>query len=294
MHARRSALPSLTRRRLLAVAAGALPLLAALDPWAARVAAAEGDDDGSPLIVRLAAGADPASMQAAVDSFRADLGTLNPNVAGSFPSGRREINWDGVPDAKSDPNLLPTDFFNTTSPRGVVFSTPGTGFQVSANAKNPTNTPVRFGDINPAYPGLFQTFSPQRLFTALGSPVTDVRFFVPGSTTPASVRGFGAVFTDVVLPGSARLALFDPADRLLGRFIVPASGPGGLSFLGVAFDDRLSLLRVARVRIISGNAALSPTTVNNGATNVVAMDDFIYGEPQALTAVGYDDSESRY
>lgn len=292
MHAPRRTLPALPRRRLLA-AVGALPLLAALDPWAARVAAAAGDDDGSPVVVRLAAGADPASIQAAVDLFRADLGTLNPNVAGSLPGGRREINWDGVPDAKSDPNPLPADFFNTTSPRGAVLSTPGTGFQVSANAKNPTNTPVRFGDINPAYPGLFQTFSPQRLFTALGSPVTDVRFFVPGSATPASVRGFGAVFTDVVIPGSARLALFDPEDRLLGRFIVPASGPGGLSFLGIALDDRLPL-RIGRVRLVSGNSALSPATVNGGATNVVAMDDFIYGEPQALISAPDDASEYPY
>lgn len=291
MDARRHTVPSLTRRRMLAAAAGALPLLATLDPWPARVAAAEGDDEGSPLVVRLAAGADLAAIQAAVDLFRADLGTLNPNVAGSLPSGRREINWDGVPDAKSAPNPLPADFFNTTSPRGVVLFTPGTGFEVSANAKNPTNTAVRFGDINPAYPGLFQTCSPQRLFTALGSPVTEMRFFVPGSTTPASVRGFGAVFTDVVLPGSTRLAYVDSSGRLLGRFVVPASGPGGLSFLGVAFDDQLSPGRVARVRLVSGNAALSPNAVTGVATNVVAMDDFIYGEPQALAG---DDSESIY
>src|SRR5438552_2129195 len=106
-----------------------------------------------------ASGSSPAGIQATVDAYRTDLGTLNPNVAGSFGSGRREINWDGVPDALSAPNLLPANFFNVNSPRGVVFTTAGTGFQVSANAA--TGIPVEFGNINPTYPSLFQTFSPQ-------------------------------------------------------------------------------------------------------------------------------------
>jgi hypothetical protein len=101
-----------------------------------------------------------AIFQATVDNFRTALGALNPNVVGSLGTGRREINWDGVPDALSAPNNLPANFFNVNSPRGVVFSTPGTGFQVSANAA--TATPVEFGNINASYPGLFKTFSPQR------------------------------------------------------------------------------------------------------------------------------------
>jgi hypothetical protein len=136
-----------------------------------------------------ATGVNAAGIQTTVDAFRTALGTLNANVAGSFPSGRREINWDGVPDALSAPNNLPADFFNVNSPRGVVFSTPGTGFQVSANAAS--GTPVEFGNINATYPTNFQTFSPQRLFTALGSKVVDVTFFVPGSTAPATTSGFG-------------------------------------------------------------------------------------------------------
>jgi hypothetical protein len=59
-------------------------------------------------VVFEASGASPADIQASVDDFRAFLGVLNPNVPGSFPSGRREINWDGVPDAFSAPNNLPT------------------------------------------------------------------------------------------------------------------------------------------------------------------------------------------
>ena len=76
-----------------------------------------------------ASGNNQAAIQTSVDAFRTALGALNPNVAGSFGSGRREINWDGVPDARSAPNALPANFFNVNSPRGAVFSTPGTGFR---------------------------------------------------------------------------------------------------------------------------------------------------------------------
>lgn len=222
-----------------------------------------------------AAGADPASIQATVDAYRTALGALNPNVAGSFASGRREINWDGVPDGFSDPNNLPANFFNVNSPRGVVFSTPGTGFQVSANAVNPTSTPIEFGNINATYPSIFQTFSPQRLFTALGSNVVDVNFFVPGSTTTATTSGFGAVFTDVDNADATSVAFFDEMGAALGTFFV-APANNGLSFLGVLFNAGE---RVGRVRITSGNAALGPNDSPPGA-DVVVMDDFIYAEPQ--------------
>jgi len=42
------------------------------------------------------------------------------------------------------------NFFNLTSPRGIVFGTPGSGFQVSANSGNPLGAPVRFGNIDQA------------------------------------------------------------------------------------------------------------------------------------------------
>ena len=73
-------------------------------------------------LTRVASGANPASIQAAVDQFRADLGPLNPNNGQSFRSGRREINWDGVPNNLASPNPISGDFFNTTSPRGAVFT----------------------------------------------------------------------------------------------------------------------------------------------------------------------------
>jgi hypothetical protein len=228
------------------------------------------------LSVFSASGPDAAAITPSVDDFRSDLGSLNPNVAGSFGSGRREINWDAVPAKFSDPNLLPNNFFNVNSPRGVVFSTPGTGVEVSANA---ADGPVRFGNINPTYPSLFQVFSPQKLFTAINSNIVDVNFSVPGSSDAALTRGFGAVFTDVNLPNTSSLTFFGANNQLLGTFFVPSAvGDQTLSFLGVDFGS----LEVSRVRLTSGNVALGPNQTPD--LDVVAMDDFIYGEPTAVPA----------
>ena len=221
-----------------------------------------------------ASGATAADIQATVTAFRAHLGHNN-GIGGTFIGGRREINWDGVPDQFAAPNLMPANFFNSNSPRGVVFFTLGTGFQVSANLVNPTNTPVRFGNIFPLYPVIFSTFSPQRLFSALNSNITENLFFIPGTAHSATVQGFGAVFTDVNADDSTKIEYFDVNGNLLfSRNVLPApTHRGGLSFLGVGFDTASVFL----VRITSGNRILR---VPNH--DVVVMDDFIYGEPQAL------------
>jgi len=225
-------------------------------------------------VVFESSGAAPADIQASVDAFRAFLGPLNPNAAGSFPSGRREINWDGVPDAFSAPNNLPANFFNANSPRGAVFFTPGSGFQVSADSSNPTNTPILFANLHPVFAQLFSVFSPQRLFTALDSNIVETFFFVPGSATGATVNGFGAVFTDVNDARSTKIEFLDAAGRVLfARNVLPGTTPrASLSFLGVGFDAGE---RVFAVRITSGNRSLRVP-----ARDVVVMDDFIYGEPQ--------------
>ena len=231
------------------------------------------------LITFSASGANAADIQATVDGFRVALGTLNSNVAGSFGTGRREINWDGVPDALSGPSNLPADFFNVNSPRGVVFSTPGTGFQVSANAVS--GTPIEFGNINALYPGSFKTFSAQRLFTALGSNIIDVNFFIPGTTTPAFTTGFGAVFSDVDLANMTSIQFFNLANALIGTVFAPSiTGSETLSFVGGLFN---SGEQVSRIRITSGNAALGPN--ESPTADLVVIDDFIYAEPRAVTTV---------
>ena len=146
------------------------------------------------------------------------------------------------------------------SPRGVVFSTPGSGFQVSANAAS--GTPVEFGNINATYPGLFTTFSAPRLFTALGSNIVDINFFIPGTNTPAFTTGFGSVFSDVDIANATTIQFFNLANASLGTFSVPnTSGNETLSFLGVLFNAGE---QVGRVRITSGNSGAWTERVHDG------------------------------
>jgi len=228
-------------------------------------------------VIESAAGLTAASITPARDTFRLDLGGGTVAGAnGSFGGVRREINWDGVPDAFSAPNLLPANFFNVNSPRGVVFSTPGTGFQVSANAGI---APIQFDNIDATYSRTFEPFSPQRLFTSLNSNLLDINFFLPGTNTPALTTGFGAVFSDVDLANTTSIQLFDPSLNSLGTFFVPASaGSETFSFLGISFPDPI----IARVRIISGNfpVGIGATDQNGDLRDVVVMDDFLYGEPR--------------
>ena len=226
-----------------------------------------------------------ASITPARDLFRTDLGGgTTAGAGGSFGGLRREINWDGVPAPASAPNNLAANFFNVNSPRGVVFSTPGSGFQVSgASADGGAGQPAAaaFGNVNPTYASAFGVFSAQRLFTAVSSNVTDVTFFQPGTTKAATVSGFGAVFTDVNTLGSTTLELFSELNAALGTFNVPTGtvASASLSFLGVSFNGGE---KIGRVRITSGNAVLGAGVNDGGATDLVVMDDFIYSEPVAL------------
>jgi len=215
-------------------------------------------------------------ITAVVEQYRSLLGPNNGGEPGSRTTGRREINWDGVPDDLSAPNFLPADFFNDVAApraRGAFFSTPGGGVQVSANSGNAFGAAVRFGNINPNYVDRFETFSPERLFSPIDSNIVDMTFFVPGTSAPAVVSGFGAVYTSVDQDHTA-FEYFDQSGNSLGRFSVPIS-VDGLSFLGVVFDRRV----IARVRIEYGTDGLGPD--DDQYADVAVMDDFIYGEPVA-------------
>lgn len=144
----------------------------------------------------------PASIQATVDAFRTELGNPNNgNAPGPLSDGRGEINWDGGGGVSATtPPVTPFNVFLNT--RGSQFTTPGTGLTQA--------TPSGLGDLvtNPTYATTFGTFSPLRLFAPIGSNITDAAFFIPGTAgaIPATVSGFGAVFTDVDLSNTTRLS----------------------------------------------------------------------------------------
>jgi MYXO-CTERM domain-containing protein len=224
-----------------------------------------------------------------VTAYRNTLGAPNGGNPGSFGTGRRDITWDGVPDNLASPNAMPgTQFNGPVSPlaRGAQFSTPGDHLEVSANAVNPTNTLKDFGNIDPSYVNEFREFSAQKLFTAVGSNIIDVTFHIPGQATPALVRGFGAVFSDVEVSGATTIEFYNAQNALITTRRVPAALAlqEGFSFLGLDFGQSI----LSRVRINCGTHALAPGLLDNVSNGVdlVVTDDFIYGEPVAVPAPG--------
>jgi hypothetical protein len=213
------------------------------------------------------------TANAALSAFEAGIGGVNNGAGGPRSGGFRTINWDGVPDTLADPSPLSPGFFNSGSPHGLALRTPGSGVEVSAG----TGIGVSFGDINGTYTADFPAFSPSRVFSPIGSNVTDLTFYAAGTPTHATVSGFGAIFRNVEVPNSSSIEYFDRTGHSLGKFFAPSGSQGQAEFLGVLFSPET----VARVEVTSGTTALGPTD-NPPGTNVVALDDFAYAEPQAL------------
>lgn len=234
-------------------------------------------------VVFSAAGSNATGIQATVDAFRAALGNPDNANLGPQPTGHREINWDGGGATNGTLAVTPFTVFQNT--RGATFTTPGSGLTqtpISGGTVDITPGATSLAGLNATYATTFITFSPNRLFTPLGSNITDGAFSLPGTNggTPAAVTGFGAVFTDVDLASTTSIQYFGPNDVPLGIFSAPTNLAGtnsGLSFLGVFFNAGEV---ISRVHIITGNSALGPN--DGGGVDVVVMDDFIYGEPHVV------------
>jgi len=240
-------------------------------------------------VVFQAAGPSTASIQSSIDAFRAELGNNNLNNPGPLPMGRREINWDGGNPAILDTTAPVNPFVVFLNTRGSQFKTHGLGLsQAPATGGPQGGLAALFG--NPRYGKIFRAFSLSRLFTPVGSNITEVSFSIPGTNgnMPATVRAFGAVFTDVDQPngggpgpqlnnrkGSTSIEYFDRNAKLIFSSFVPAApGDGNFSFFGIKFDDA----RIASVRITAGDVAPGPN--DDQQHDIVMMDDFVYGEPQ--------------
>ncbi len=202
-------------------------------------------------------------LAATLQEFRDAFGTP---AAGNL----RQIRWDGVPAALTNVDNFPADFFKTA---GAIFATEGTGFR---------NADDDFAGIDPSYGDEFAAFSNPKTFMPIGSEKMDVLFTVPGTTTPATTRGFGVVFSDVERQGAASIKLFDKDGRSLGqRHAPPASDAAGFSFVGMIFEDPI----VARVEITSGQAGLGAGVFDlsdGGNRDLAIMDDYIFGEPRGI------------
>jgi hypothetical protein len=264
-----------------------LLLFAVCESFDASVAAPESDSDlnavielaakkvgGKPIVVDAAG-----DINAALDEFRALIGGVLNTTPDRFETGRREVNWNGVPAELTNLDNFPGNFFGSFNPddpdgrkRGLFTSTDGTGQRISNND---------FSDIDPSYDAEFNAFSPPRTFAPVGSTLIETRFNVPGTGIPAVVSAFGVVFSDVDKRNRARVEFYDSRGKLLTKvFAPPRVDDFGQSFVGVVFESAV----VALVRIFSGDAPLGPGVLDRsagGKHDLIIMDDFLYSEPQS-------------
>lgn len=213
------------------------------------------------------------NISAKLGDFRTQLGNLNTTTG--MTTGRREINWEGVPDSLMGLRM-PGDFFNPTGAgapvalqRGVVYL--GSG--------EPVVSKTNFADVNAQAATEFSAFSGSKTFAVTNSIQWPVNFRVAGQTTPATVKGFGIVFSDVDKNNSTFIEFFHD-ERSLGKFFVPAhDGTSNFSFLGVYFPSETvtHVLVGHEGKLSDGGKDIS----QGGASDLVILDDFIYSEPAA-------------
>lgn len=238
-------------------------------PVALNFSSCKKDNDDQNTIVIKASG----NINDELETFRHLVGD-QLNTTTGVTGGRREINWDGVPDSLVG-KTLPDGFFNPTEPgapvarqRGLAYAGGGE-FRVS-NAN--------FVEVNNQATGQFSAFSGNKTFANVSSNLWEVGFEVAGQSKTATVQGFGAVFSDVDLANSTSLEFFD-GQQSLGKFFVPAhDATSNFSFLGVYFKNgvHITRVRVAHDGILSdGQKDIS----DNGLHDLIVLDDFLYSEP---------------
>lgn len=214
----------------------------------------------------------------AITQFRTVLG--DPlNTTPNQTAGRREVNWDGAPATVTNNNTFPLDFFNNTDPAGPNARKRGLQYVGAANSLRLDSS--NFSEIESTYNDNFKAFSQKKIIATINSNITEIEFRVAGTTTPASVKGFGVVFSDVDQDNYTTIQFYD-GNKSLGVFKAPVrSDANGHSFLGVQFPND----KVTRIKITAGNGTLGvgvKDISNGGNKDLVVFDDFFYSEPKAL------------
>jgi hypothetical protein len=239
-----------------------------------------------------------AEASAALDAFRDAIGG-DRNGGAPAESGRREITWDGVRLDGTDPNpntqvvdpgntvIIPIDRFQN---QGALFEDP---YAVSGDS---------FSSVNPDTAGQFPAFSPSNTFVMQDdTPYQfDDRFIgqsftIPGTTTTAGTRGFGAIFIDVENAGSSSIEYFGHDTNgnqvSLGTFDVPVGPSGEPQFLGVLFDQPVVTdvsLTVGTNTLFNFNGSSFQSFGGENlpqGTDLAVTDDFVYAEPTVAAAV---------
>jgi hypothetical protein len=211
------------------------------------------------------------NINAVVDQFRQSLGNLNtmPGATG----GRREISWEAIPDSLLE-KKLPAQFFNQIGPnaspsfqRGLAYA-PTSDFRVSKTL---------FAGIDAEASTEFQAFSGTATFANVAESQWPVMFQVAGTTEDAAVRGFGMVVSDVDVANSVQIEFFN-GNSSIGKLTFPThSGNSKYSFAAILFDQPL----ITSVKV-THQGILAPGTkdiTQGGSSDLIVMDDFIYGEP---------------
>lgn len=231
------------------------------------------DEQDNPATIVISASGD---ISAKLNEFRNLLGDVLNTTPGQV-SGRREINWDGVPDQYIT-ERIPSDFFNPTAAGSPASLQRGFQYSGDVDARISTNL---FADREASNAAEFSSFSGGKTFSAVSNNLWNVDFEVPGQAVAASVNGFGAVFSDVDDASSTTIEYFS-GNRSLGVFKVPVRSVGSShSFLGVYFPTE----KITKVTIRQGDAVVAGGVKDisaGGSKDLVIMDDFLYNEPKAI------------
>jgi hypothetical protein len=213
------------------------------------------------------------NITATMEQFRQALGSLNTQPGAT--SGRRELTWEAVPDELLD-KTLPGQFFNQTGAeanpsfqRGLAYE-PQFDFRVSK---------TQFSSLAPDAANEFTAFSGSATFASVADQPQPwpISFQLAGKTTAAAVRGFAMVVNDVDIAGSVQIQYFN-GNTLIGIIDVPArSGDSPFSFAGLLFREPvITSIKVKHQGLLKAGAK---DISQGGVTDLVVMDDFIYGEP---------------